>query len=152
MQWKYQIISFFLDLVLIGLPVTLLHSIGMLILEFMANKGEVWLWLSVFLAGNLLLMGFFLSFFLTMRLEMSAAVFIYSCAVVYVVWVDPSLSHSITAWLVGSVNELNILVMATLVAIIKWFLEVIFVSMGVEIEYPVIDWLKQKWEGFSQGV
>ena len=115
----------------------------------MANKGEVWLWLSVFLAGNLLLIGFALSFFLTMRLEMSAAVFIYACAVVYVVWVDPSLSHSITAWLVGSVNELNILVMASLVAIIKWILEVIFVSMGVEIEYPVIDWLKKKWEGWS---
>ncbi len=149
MQWKYQIASFFLDLVLIGLPVALLHGIGMLILEFMADKGEVWLWLAVFLAGNLLLMGFILSFFLTMRLEVTAAIFVYVGAVVYVVWLNPSLSHSITAWLVGSVNEVNVLVMVTLIAIIKWLLEIIFVGLGVEIEYPLIEWLKEKWEEWS---
>jgi|GEM_PF-6014417 len=147
-RWKYQWLSLFLDFIFISLSVGLFLAIGMSVVKLSAQKGETIQALSMVFAGMLMFCGFGVAYFLTRRLEWGVDALVYGGVVVYIVLIHPSLSQSITEWLVGEVSEYNWLVNIALITIFKWLLEIFFASLSLKIEYPVIEWIEEKWKEF----
>lgn len=132
-NWKYHFFSFALDYLLI------LLAIGIFSLPSLFLKGG---W---FLFGMLLFIwGLMISYYLTERMTDGVSGILYCIVLAIVFFMLPSFTNIIMNSMETDSIIVRYCIMTFQITSIKWISEIVLTKIGYKIDYPIIEWIKEK--------